>query len=241
MSRTAGRGHACGSIYLTALRHRLSYDRNAVPLYDPAHPPERSDGSDSELRAPSLLIAMPQVLDPFFHKSVVLLIHQDEDGSFGLILNRKTALTLGEVLEGLEIGWGGDAEAQAFFGGPVQPQIGTVLFPTAGESRVGDLDATAECAPGIALTHHVSDLGKLALHPPSGLRLFLGYAGWGAGQLVQEILRDDWLIAPVRGELVFAPDPDGVWEAALASVGIDPATLPSWSTRGEDGGDRQAN
>jgi putative transcriptional regulator len=185
---------------------------------------------------------MPQVLDPFFHKSVVLLIHQDDDGSFGLILNRKTALTLAEVLEGLEIPWGGDAEAQAFFGGPVQPQIGTVLFPTtrAAGAETG-LDATAECAPGIALTHHVSDLGKLAHHPPDGLRLFLGYAGWGAGQLVQEILRDDWLIAPVREDLVFADEPDDVWESALASVGVDPATLPSWSTRGENGGDDRAN
>jgi len=220
-----------------------------VPLYDPAHPPKPSDRTDSELRAPSLLIAMPQVLDPFFHKSVVLLIHQDEDGSFGLILNRKTALTLNEVLEGLEISWGGDAEAQAFFGGPVQPQIGTVLFPTTGADAAdgGDggplagLDATAECAPGIALTHHVSDLGKLAHHPPAGLRLFLGYAGWGAGQLVQEILRDDWLIAPVHEHLVFADEPDEVWEAALASVGVDPATLPSWSTRTEAADDTQTN
>jgi len=230
-----------------------------VPLYDPAHPPEPSTRNDSELRAPSLLIAMPQVLDPFFHKSVVLLIHQDEDGSFGLILNRRTALTLAEVLEGLEIPWGGDAEDQAFFGGPVQPQIGTVLFPTrradgptgpAGGTGDGDedgvgllsgLDATAECAPGIALTHHVSDLGKLAPTPPPGLRLFLGYAGWGAGQLVQEIMRDDWLIAPVRGELVFADQPDDVWNAALTSVGVDPASLPSWSTRVDDDGSDQAN
>lgn len=216
-----------------------------MPLYDPAHPPEPSDRSGSDLRAPSLLIAMPQVLDPFFHKSVVLLIHQDEDGSFGLILNRRTALSLAEVLEGLEIVWGGDGEACAFFGGPVQPQIGTVLFPTTaagetGSGRLDELDATAECAPGIALTHHVSDLGKLARTPPEGLRLYLGYAGWGAGQLVQEILRDDWLIAPVREDLVFETEPEQTWEQALASVGIDPATLPSWSTRGENGND-QAN
>ena len=87
----------------------------------------------------------------------------------------------------------------------------------------------------------MSDLGKLAHQPPEGLRLFLGYAGWGAGQLVQEILRDDWLIAPVREDLVFADEPDDVWEAALASVGVDPATLPSWSTRTEAADDTQTN
>jgi putative transcriptional regulator len=207
-------------------------------------PPIPTGSQQSELRAPALLIAMPQVLDPFFHKSVVLLIHQDEEGSFGVIVNRRTDARLSEILDGLEIAWRGDEDARAFFGGPVQPQLGTVLFPVgSGEAEgagdatdptLGLLDAAAECAPGVALTHHVADLGKLAAEPLPDLRLFLGYAGWGAGQLVEEILRDDWLLAPVRRDLVFSADPGGVWEEALRSVGVDPASLPSWSTRSED-------
>jgi putative transcriptional regulator len=186
---------------------------------------------------------MPQVLDPFFHKSVVLLIHQDdEEGSFGLIVNRRTAMKVSEILSGLDIPWNGPEGAPAFFGGPVQPQLGSVLFARNGADGRGvsaeaseRLAAATEVAPGLAVTHHVGDLRVLAEDPPESLRLFLGYAGWGEGQLVEEILRDDWLLAPVTEELLFAPEPDGVWERAVRSVGVDPATLPSWSAgRGGD-------
>ncbi len=196
--------------------------------------------AETLLEAPSLLIAMPQVLDPFFHKSVVLLIHQDEvEGSFGLIVNRPTGILISEVLGGLEIGWAGSEEQAAFFGGPVQPQLGSVLFGRrgprgAGQEATSRLAAMTEITRGLGLTHHVGDLGALAEAPPEHLRLYLGYAGWGAGQLLEEILRDDWLLAPVSDELVFAADPEAVWEGALRSVGVDPAALPAWSGAGPD-------
>ena len=193
--------------------------------------------SHLDLTAPTLLIAMPQVLDPSFFKSVVLLLQQDDEGSFGLIVNRRTDTHLSEILDELDIEWAGDESVRAFFGGPVQPQLGSVLFTTGGDGRDPERLAGARvCAPGIGLTHHVGDLGSLAQEPPAGLRLFLGYAGWGAGQLVTEILRDDWLLAPPDPELIFSADPDRVWERALRSVGVDPAALPSWSTRGSAGG-----
>lgn len=180
---------------------------------------------------------MPQVMDPFFHRSVILLMHQDdEEGSFGLIVNRRTAMKVSEILSGLEIPWNGSEGEAAFFGGPVQPQLGSVLFaPDEGGERSERLAAVTEVAPGLGVTHHVGDLRVLAEAPPEHLRLFLGYAGWGEGQLVEEILRDDWLLAPVAEDLLFAPDPEGVWERAVRSVGVDPATLPSWSAGG--GGD----
>lgn len=207
-----------------------------MPVSDTPTPPDSDAPIDSGLTAPTLLIAMPQVLDPFFHKSVVLVIHHDdEEGSFGLIVNRRTDARLSEILDGLEITWRGDEDERAFFGGPVQPQLGTVLFPTASAGDTAlELDGVSQCAPGVGMTHHVGDLSKLAEEQRSSLRLFLGYAGWGSGQLVQEILRDDWLVAPVRLDLVFSEVPDRVWEEALLSVGVDPASLPSWSTRGED-------
>ncbi len=194
-----------------------------------------NDLAETALEAPNLLIAMPQVLDPFFHKSVVLLVHQDEEeGSFGLIVNRPTGIRVSEILGGLEISWAGGEEAAAFFGGPVQPQLGSVLFARRGPGGAGPealsrLAAVTEVTRGLGLTHHVGDLGALAEAPPERLRLYLGYAGWGAGQLMEEILRDDWLLAPVNDDLVFAADPEGVWEGALRSVGVDPAALPSWT------------
>ena len=187
-----------------------------------------------DLEPPVLLIAMPQVLDPFFHRSVVLLIHNDDEGSFGLITNRATGIKVNEILSGMEITWGGGDEV-AFFGGPVQPQMGTVMFDAAAVAGSESADETSSVvAPGVRLTQNVADLGSLAESPPDKLRLYLGYAGWGAGQLVEEILRNDWMTAPVDDGLIFAEEPDTVWARALDSVGVDPDSLPSWTTPGPD-------
>jgi putative transcriptional regulator len=181
----------------------------------------------SDLSTPVLLMAMPQVLDPFFHRSVVLLLHHEDEGSFGFILNRPTGIKVSEILKGMDVGWSGREEAVAYFGGPVQPNLGTVLFaPLLAEG--GPEDTATEVLPGVALTQHVGDLSRLAEAPPDQFRLILGYAGWGEGQLMEEILRNDWLTAPASSELIFAPDPEQVWGDALRSVGIDPTVLPSW-------------
>jgi putative transcriptional regulator len=180
---------------------------------------------ESDLIAPVLLVAMPQVHDPFFRRSVILLVQHEEEGSFGFIVNRTTGIRIDEILKGMEVAWQGLDEAVAHFGGPVQPQLGTVLFrPGAVET-----EAATEVLPGICLTQHIGDLVRLAETPPDHFRLLLGYAGWGAGQLIEEILRNDWLTAPVASGLVFAVDPEQVWEDTLRSVGVDPAALPSWT------------
>ena len=195
----------------------------------------------SDLTTPILLMAMPQVLDPFFHRSVVLLLHHESEGSFGFIVNRPTGIKVSEILKGMDVSWQGKDEEVAFFGGPVQPQIGTVLFApllagngasaghggTAGGTGEEE-DSATEVIPGVALTQHIGDLSRLAEAPPEDFRLILGYAGWGEGQLMEEILRNDWLTAPASSDLIFYPDPERIWDAALRSVGIDPANLPSW-------------
>jgi putative transcriptional regulator len=216
--------------------------------------------SASELTSPILLLAMPQVLDPFFHRTVVLLIHHDEEGSVGFIVNRPTSIRVHEILKGMEVLWNGSDEANAYFGGPVQPQLGTVLFgPREGQARAAheaaaedaaageaeadegeeETEAASEVLPGVAITQHIGDLAQLAAAPPERFRLFLGYAGWGAGQLVEEILRNDWLTAPAKSELIFSPQPELVWQQALESVGVDPAALPSWTA--PSGGEETAN
>lgn len=193
----------------------------------------------ADLETPVLLLAMPQVLDPFFYRSVVLLIHHNEEGSFGLIANRPTEISIAEILEGMEIRWGGEPSMLAYFGGPVQPQLGTVLFDreSAREVDAERLEETStEILPGLRITQHVGDLSHLAEAPSPRFRLYLGYAGWGEGQLMREILRNDWLTAPVDAALLFADDPAEAWAAGLGSVGVDPATLPSWTPDADGGG-----
>lgn len=195
--------------------------------------PGRLVGGSMNLETPVLLVAMPQVLDPFFHMSVVLLIQHQSEGSQGFIVNRPTGVAISDILEGLNIQWGGDREEAAHFGGPVQPQIGTVIY----RRRGGQTSSAShhEIYPGVLLTQNIHDLQTLAENPPGSMRLFLGYAGWGEGQLMQEILRNDWITAPVAHDLVFASKPGETWRRALLSVGVDPNQLPTWTPADADG------
>lgn len=191
------------------------------------------EAQNQDLQTPVFLLAMPQVQDPFFRRSVVLLLHHTQEGSFGFIVNRPTEIQLAEILEGMEIDWHGARDATAYFGGPVQSQLGTVMFSGRGSEPVPEMSGTEVC-PGIRISQHLEDLGRLADEPPERFRLFLGYAGWGAGQLVEEIVRNDWITAPVDHDLVFSGRPDDTWAKALESVGVDPASLPSWTAGGDD-------
>ncbi len=184
-----------------------------------------------ELVAPVLLLAMPQVRDPFFYHSVVLLLAHGEEGSLGLVVNRPATLPLADLLRDMKLDWRGDQNAHAFVGGPVQPQTGTVLYRHAREADPLDGHGAA-IVPGLALTQQLSDLERLAREPPLGLRLLLGYAGWSAGQLMEELLRNDWLTAPVDLDLIFHSDSAGVWAHGLRSVGVDPAALPTVTPNG---------
>ena len=180
--------------------------------------------SGDDLKTPVLLLAMPQVLDPFFHKSVVLLLHHQDEGSQGFIVNRPTGVKVGEILEDLEIPWLGEESSLAFFGGPVQPQLGTLLFR---DEDIAPTEARYQVCPGVALTQHLGDLESLAEQPPTSFRLLLGYAGWADGQLLEEILRNDWITAPVTNDLLFCEDSEEVWRLAMESVGVNPTLLQS--------------
>ena len=191
----------------------------------------------AQLAPPLLLLAMPQIQDPFFHRSVVLLVQHDPQGSMGFIVNRRTGSRVAEVLQGMGVRWGGDEKLVVHFGGPVHPHLGTVLFDATelGGMRAGEGGMEIRGLPGVRFTRDMSDLERLAGEPPRSFRLFLGYAGWGSGQLLEEILRNDWLIAPLRKDLLFSPDPDGTWAAAVSSVGINPEALPLWLPGAEQG------
>ncbi len=193
-----------------------------------------------ELPTPSFLAAMPQVDDPFFHRSLVLVLEHGDEGTFGLIVNRPTGLQVSEVLDGLEIEWAGD-EREAFFGGPVQPQRGCVLLRAPSTSNTGPdwsalglTEDLTEVQPGLGLTHSSTDLTVLAARPPRDFRLVLGSAGWAPGQLAEELERSDWIPLPVDPDLIFADASTDAWHVALVRAGIQPqAIVPLQSADGE--------
>ncbi len=180
----------------------------------------------SDLTAPSLIVAMPQVLDPFFHRSVVLLTAHEDDGSQGFVINRPTDLQIDRILEDMEIDWNGGADVPAFMGGPVHPQVGTILYLD--EVPLYE-DESIEIVPGLYCTQSIEVLRAFANSPPPQMRLVLGYAGWRPGQLLEEVQRHDWITAPLSSDFVFSNDPDEVWEKAVHSAGMDPSALPNWT------------
>lgn len=184
------------------------------------------DRVELSLEPPFFLVAMPQVLDPFFRRTVVMVLEHHGEGSFGYIINRRTDFTLAELLQGLDIKWAGAEDATGWFGGPVQPQMGTALFELPAPSPSEDLIHVVE---GLHLTADVGIIRDLAGSPPTRFRLILGYSGWGAGQLDEEMNRNDWLIAPFDAGIVFSEEPDQAWKEALASIDVRPELLPAWT------------
>ena len=174
--------------------------------------------------APAFLVSMPQLLDPNFKRTVILLCrHSEEDGAFGLVVNRPL-VTAGRVVVNLDPPTATERELELWVGGPVEPQRSWMLV--AGES--GD----AESAGGIAIADGLylstsPDLLRRMLEPdpPSRVRLVVGYAGWGPGQLESELEESAWLISEIDRELIFATPPQDMWEAAIRRLGADPAAL----------------
>jgi putative transcriptional regulator len=178
--------------------------------------------------APGLLVAMPQLLDPNFRRTVVLLVHHDENGTFGVVLNRATQITAPNLCATLEIDWRGGADDRVDWGGPVQPQTGWVLFQH--DEIFGAPGEVRALGQGIQFAGSVDVLRQVAGDPPERLRVLLGYAGWGPGQLEAEMSEGAWLVAPVTREVLFDVDPAAMWEHVVRSLGIEPATLVA--TRG---------
>ncbi len=179
----------------------------------------------SELSS-QLLIAMPQLNDPNFKRSVVLLVHHGEGGSFGIVLNRALDLTMSELMQNSGIQWPVGIGSVGW-GGPVQPERGWVVFcdddhPVA--TAAGE-DDVATLRQGVHVTGSLEMLRSVASHPPTAVRLFLGYAGWGAEQLESELAEGAWLLAPLRREVVFETAEGDMWEAVVRGLGIDPTAL----------------
>lgn len=185
--------------------------------------------------APGLLLAMPQLVDPNFHRAVVLMVEHNDEGSFGLIVNRPSTMSVSALLGALDMTWRGDNTAVVWTGGPVMPTSGWVLHqPTA---RVGrgaptlqsglESDGTVSFAPGIDLSTSPDKLRVIAEQPPQRTRFLLGYAGWGPGQLEREMQEGAWLAMPSEEELAFSARVDDLWQRCFDRLGINPALLTS--------------
>ena len=189
--------------------------------------------------APGLLLAMPQLMDPNFTHGVVLMIEHNDAGSFGLVVNQPSTLLAGELLESFGIEWKGSADDVVWRGGPVMPGFDWILHdpvpgltpaPPGSEAKTVEeaieSSGTWLIAPDLALSSGTMErLRSIAMAPPPHVRLLLGYAGWGPGQLAQEMARGSWLHANVSMELLFDTPPDAMWERALRSLGISPESI----------------
>lgn len=170
-----------------------------------------------------LLIALPTLQDSNFEHSVVYLASHTQEGAMGVVLNQPSTLTLGQVLQQLDIPVTapGVEEESVFSGGPVQQEQGLVLHSS---------DAVWENSIVIndfsALTSSQDILEAIASgQGPSHFRMILGYAGWGPGQLESELQQDAWLTAPAGPQLLFETPFTDLRESAARSLGVDMSLL----------------
>jgi len=180
----------------------------------------------TEVQAGMLLVATPALLDPNFADTVVLLLDVDENGALGVVLNRPSGVPVADVLEG----WGEVvAEPEVLFhGGPVSTEgaLAVALLRTEDDVPVGFREITGQ-------------LGLVDLDTPvelldgslQGLRIFAGYAGWGAAQLDGEIAEGSWYVVPSQPFDVFRIDPAELWRDVLRR---QPGELAWHSTRPVD-------
>jgi putative transcriptional regulator len=171
--------------------------------------------------APILLLSMPQMADPNFAKAVVLLCDYTDEGAFGLVVNRQMdepAWTLVNTEPPIRV----DPNLKLWIGGPVDPQRTWVLMSEA----QGPDEEQREICPGLLLSVSKDLTLQLLQAPPSSRsRVLVGYAGWGPGQLDQEIAASAWLTLGVDPSLIFNVPPDQMWEVAIRRLGADPSAL----------------
>ncbi|MEY3747970.1 MAG: hypothetical protein RL194_1429 [Pseudomonadota bacterium] len=174
------------------------------------------------------LIAMPAMTDPYFARSVTFICEHNQDGAMGVVINRTIDMKLDALFEQINLSLNNNSFAQnaVHFGGPVQIERGFVLHQPAGE-----WDSTIAIHNGTALTTSKDILEAVAAgHGPEKMLVTLGYAGWSAGQLEQELAQNAWLSvkpgdAVAQHRLIFDTPNEEKFAAAIGLLGIDLAML----------------
>lgn len=171
-----------------------------------------------------LLVAMPGMVGGSLADTVIYICEHNAQGALGVVINRPTDLTVGDLLKridlelSLEIGL--RQESPVFFGGPVQTDRGFVLH-----SPVGEYSSSIDLGE-LALTTSRDVLQEVAAGSgPDHLLVTLGYAGWSAGQLEEEMAQGAWLHVDATQAILFETPASERYHAALAQLGIDPIML----------------
>lgn len=172
------------------------------------------------------LIAMPAMADPRFAHALTYIIKHDDDGAVGLVVNKPLELPLTKLLA--EISTAPvfplrHPDQLVLFGGPVNPQMGFVLHRDQGQ-----WNSTLPISEGVCVTSSRDILDAIAQgQGPDDYIVVLGYAGWAAGQLEEEMAANAWLTCPADADLLFTLPLEARWEAGIHKLGIDPAFLAS--------------
>ena len=188
--------------------------------------PDNTEKKDqTEYLTGQLLVAMPQMEDQRFARSVVYICAHTDDGAMGLILNKLAeAINFSDLLEQLNLPVATVSDkTRVHFGGPVETGRGFVLH-----SDDFTQDASLLIENGVALTATVDILSAISKgNGPRNYLLALGYAGWAPGQLDSEIQANGWLIAPADTDILFGSKIENKWNTALNTIGIDVTMLSS--------------
>lgn len=183
--------------------------------------------ADSSCLTDHFLIAMPALEDPNFHRSVTLVCQHDARGAMGIVINRAADCTLGELLGPLALPSTDPhvAGMPIVSGGPVHPDRGFVLHDDPREWR-----STLRFGRGLAVTTSRDILAAMARGDgPRRVLVALGYAGWTAGQLEEELAQNSWLTVPADHAIVFDTPLEGRWQAAARSLGVDLSRLADYA------------
>lgn len=173
------------------------------------------------------LIAMPALDDPNFQRSVTLVCQHDAGGAMGIIINRAADYTLGELLDqlGLSTTDAHVANLPIVAGGPVHAERGFVLHDDPRE-----WGSTLRFGRGLAVTASRDILAAMARGDgPRNALVALGYAGWTAGQLEEELAQNSWLTVPADQAIVFDTPLEERWQAAARALGVDLSRLADYA------------
>jgi putative transcriptional regulator len=176
--------------------------------------------------ANQLLVALPTLADPNFARTVSLICQHDDDGAMGVVVNRASEYTLGDLLAQMGIETDDETLRRQIVlaGGPVHPERGFVLHDG------GPWDSTLPVAENLSLTTSRDILEAMARGTgPAHAVVALGCAGWGAGQLEQELAENTWLTVPADAELLFALPLAARWQAAAGRIGVDLSQVTDYS------------
>jgi putative transcriptional regulator len=175
--------------------------------------PTTVDTPQGQVLTGQFLVATPEMGDPRFRETVILMVRHSKDGAMGLIINRPAGdQKLSRILQDLgDSGEGVTGNLPLYLGGPVQPELGFILHTT-DYRRAGIIDVNGTVAV-TATKEIIRDIA--AGNGPKKFMLIFGYAGWGPGQLEGELKRNSWYTTPFDLPLIFDTDRDQVWERAV--------------------------